>query len=112
MILILLRYIKGCLSVRFDGVYSEKVLNLLASENISVWRLRYANGSISARMFAKDFKKLRKLRKNTDVKVRIIQKYGFPFFWKKYSCRTGFLSGVIIFFVLLRRYEKENPIAP
>ncbi len=88
--------------MQFEGVYSEKILSILTNEKISVWRLKYSDGTIYGRMFAKDFKKIRKIRKNTDVKIRITEKHGFPFFWKRYSRRSGFLLGALIFFVLLK----------
>ena len=102
MILLIIRYFRGYLDVVLSGVYSEKILSLFSNKNISVWKLRYSGGKIHLRMFASDFKKLRTLRKNTGVKVKIIAKHGFPFFIRKYSRRSGFLLGAVIFFVLLK----------
>ena len=101
MIIWLLRYIRGYLDIRFSGVYSEKILSSLAREKIAVWHLKYLSGTIYGRMFARDFHKLRKLRKNTGVTIRIDKKHGLPFFTRRYSKRAGFAVGVILFFALL-----------
>ena len=105
MIVWLLRFFRGYLDVRFEGVYSEKILSLLAKERISVWRLKYSKGNITAQIICKDYKYLRKIRKNTGVKIKIIKKHGFPFFMRKYRKRSGFMAGAIIFFVLLKFFS-------
>ena len=102
MIINLIRLIRGYVYIRLEGVFSEKILSALAENNISVWSLRYSKGVITAKIYAKDFKKLRKVRKNTGVKVKIIKKRGVPFWSKKYLKRSGFLAGAVIFFVILK----------
>ena len=102
MILYILRFLRGYISVRFEGVSSEKILSRLAEEKISVWQLKYSGGCIYGKMFAKDFKRMPKIKKNTAVKIKIIKKHGFPFFWKKYNRRTGFIFGAVIIFALLK----------
>lgn len=102
MILFILRYFRGYLDVMLSGVYSEKVLNSISINKISVWHLRYKGGNIQLRMFAGDYKKLRAIRRDTGVKIKIISKHGFPFFIRKYRHRSGFLVGAVIFFALLK----------
>ena len=102
MMIWLLRFFRGYLDIRLEGVYSEKVLSILAEKRISVWRLKYSHGSITARILCKDYKLLRSIRKNTGVKVKIVEKHGYPFFARKYKKRTGFMAGAIVFFVLLK----------
>lgn len=102
MIVWLLRFFRGYLDVRFEGVYSEKILSLLAKEKISVWRLKYSGGNIKARIICSDYKFLRKIRKNSGVKIKIAEKHGFPFFIRKYRKRSGFMTGAVIFFALLK----------
>ncbi len=102
MILFIIRYFRGYLDVILNGVYSEKILSLLSNNKISVWHLRYSSGNIRLRMFVGDFKKIRTLRKNTGVKVKIIARHGFPFLIRKYRHRLGLLLGAVIFFALLK----------
>lgn len=101
MIIWFIRYIRGYLDVRFSGVYSEKILSNLARDKVSVWRLRYHYGTIYGKMYAKDFHKLRKLKKNTGVSIHIDKKRGFPFFARRYSKRAGFIIGIAVFFAVL-----------
>ena len=102
MVIWLLRFLRGYLDVVFFGKKKKKILSVLAKERISVWRLKYSDGKIKARIFAKDYKRLRKLRKNTEVKIKIAEKHGFPFFARKYRKRSGFMLGIIAFFVILK----------
>lgn len=88
--------------MKFEGVFSEKILSLLADEGIGVWKLKYKNGNIYARIYAKDFKKLRKIRRGIRIKIKITEKHGFPFFVKKYKHRSGLIAGAVIFFAILK----------
>lgn len=102
MIIWLIRYLRGYLDIKLEGVYSEKVLSEFAKAKINIWRLKYHNNNIYCRVYAKDFKKIRKIRKKTGVKVKIIKKYGFPFFSQRYSERFGFVVGAVLFFVIIK----------
>lgn len=102
MIIWLIRYLRGYLDIKLEGVYSERVLSEFAKAKINIWRLKYHNNNIYCRVYAKDFKKIRKLRRDTEVKVKIIKKCGFPFFWKGYSKRFGFIVGAGIFFLIIK----------
>ena len=102
MIIALLHFIKGYIRVKFDGVSSEKILSIMANRKIPVWNLKYRTGTITANIYARDFKKLREVRRNTGVKVKIIRKTGLPFILAKHSKRSGFLVGAVIFFIILK----------
>ena len=102
MIIRLIRYLRGYLDIKLEGVYSEKVLSDFAKTKVNIWRLKYHNNNIYCRVYAKDFKKIREIRRNTGVKVKIIKKNGFPFFWKRYSQRFGFIVGAVLFFVTIK----------
>ncbi|MBO4734727.1 MAG: sporulation protein YqfD, partial [Clostridia bacterium] len=50
MVLWLLRWFRGFLTVRLEGVYSEKFLSKMAEEKITVWKLKYQKGTIYGKM--------------------------------------------------------------
>ena len=52
-------------------------------------------------MGIKDFKKIRKFRKNTKCSVHITKKHGLPFFLYKHKKRKALVIGIIIFFAIL-----------
>lgn len=102
MIMWLLHFFRGYLFVRFVGVYSEKILSRLAEEGIGIWKLRYQNGTIYARMYARDFIKLKNVKRGMKIKIGIVEKRGFPFFVRKYKHRSGLIVGAVIFCVILK----------
>lgn len=102
MIMWFLHFLRGYLYVKFEGVYSEKILSRLAEEGVGVWKLQYKYGTIYARMYAKDFIKLRKVKRGMKIRIGIVRKHGFPFNVKKYKHRSGLIVGAVIFFIILK----------
>lgn len=101
MVLWLFHYFRGYLILRFNGVYSEKILTDIAAEKIPVWSLKYQKGTIFGKMFAKDFKRLRKLRKGSGIRIHIVEKRGLPFFLRRHKNRAGLIVGAVLFFLIL-----------
>ena len=99
--LFLYRFFCGVLTVEFYGVYPEKVLNLCAKNKISIWSARFINQRICCKIAVKDFLKLPAILRKSGIRVHIIEKSGFPFFFKKYNRRFGFFTGIVLFFVFL-----------
>ena len=102
MIMWILHFFRGYIFVKFEGVYSEKILSRLAEEGIGVWKLQYKSGTIYAKMYAKDFIKLKSIKRGMKIKIGIVGKYGFPFFVRRYRHRSGLIVGAVIFFIMLK----------
>ncbi|MBO4431953.1 MAG: sporulation protein YqfD [Clostridia bacterium] len=101
MVLWFIHYLRGFLSVKFEGVYSEAILTKIAAEKISIWNLVYKNGIITGKIYSKDFTRLRKLRKGTGIKIKILEKSGLPFFIMRHKNRVGLIVGAVFFFFIL-----------
>ncbi|HHW46534.1 MAG TPA: sporulation protein YqfD [Clostridiales bacterium] len=101
IIIKLLRYILGFVRFKASGNFPERFFNLCAKNNITVWNIRRKIGYIEGCMFVKDYKKVRKIRGKSGVRLRIAKKYGLPFFARKYHKRFGFAVGCAIFFIIL-----------
>lgn len=101
MIIWLLRFLRGYVLVKFDGVYSEQILSRFVAENLNIWQLRYKSGVIYGKILAKDFARLRGIRKGTGIKIKIIEKHGFPFIIKRFKKRSGLLVGALVFLIIL-----------
>ena len=98
----LFRYIKGYLRVLFSGDFSERILNLSARNEATLWEIeKCENGAILANISVKDFRKIRTIRAKSGVRVKIVEKIGAPFIIKKYSKRIGFALGIIVFFFII-----------
>lgn len=97
----LVLYLLGTLRLRLSGDYCERLLNVLASHNISFWKPARKGGNLYITVLRRDLKKIRLLRRNTGVKVKIVKKSGFPLVFNKYKHRYGLIAGFILFMALL-----------
>ena len=95
--LFLYRFFCGVLKVEFYGIYPEKVLNLCTKNKISIWSARFVNQKICCKITVKDFLKLPKILRKSGIRVHILEKSGFPFFFKKYNRRFGVFAGLVLF---------------
>ncbi len=95
------RFLTGYLTIKIQGEFAEQILNRAAANNINIWNLTYKNGCIYGNILAKNFYKLRKIRRGIKCKIKIIKKYGVNFYLKKYEKRIGFTVGIAIFAFLL-----------
>lgn len=99
-------YFQGTLRLEISGEFSERLLNILAAENIKFWGIEKSNGSFSIYCYKKDILKIKNIRKKAFVSVKIIRKRGFPVLFRKYKHRYGILLGSVIFSVLLIIFSK------
>ena len=97
----LLRLLSGYIVVCFYGDNSEQILNICAKHSIKLWNLRFNKGKIIGNVRIKDFYLLRKIRPKKEVKIHIISRHGLVFKTYKYKKRIGFITGFIIFVLLL-----------
>ena len=79
MVVLLLRYIFGFLRIRIDGEYPERFINLCKINGINLWNIIRIDDSIYANIEAKKFLHLRKFRRKSRVKIKIIKKTGAYF---------------------------------
>lgn len=92
-------FIKGYIQVEIEGFYIERFFNICAKEGIKLWGTRRKNStSVITNIDLENFKKIRKISKKTQCKIKIKSKRGVPFFIKKYKNRKVF---VFLFFSLI-----------
>ena len=94
-------YFIGTLRLKISGEYCERFLNILAANSISFWSPYVKKGDFFITVLRKDIKKIRILRRNTGVKIKIVKRKGFPLIVNKYKCRYGLILGVILFLATL-----------
>ncbi|MEE0945460.1 MAG: sporulation protein YqfD [Acutalibacteraceae bacterium] len=94
-------FVIGSVRIRITGEYCERLLNILAANNITFHNLKKQNDGFEITIHKADFKKVRQLRKHTGVKVKILKKIGVTFIVSKYRFRYGIAVGITIFFLLL-----------
>ena len=96
MIMGLYRYLCGTVRFRCEGAMCERFLNLATAENIKLFGLDKHGLSLSARVKAEEYKRLRPLAKRSMVRMRIVKKQGFPFLVHRHRFRYGLIIGLVL----------------
>lgn len=94
-------YRYGYVRIRLRGESPERFLNLCAHHKIFVWDLVNRDGSYEMNVTVKDFRKLRGICRKTRGRVKIIGKYGLPFFFYRNKKRKAFFVGFFLAFCIL-----------
>ncbi len=81
MIEVLKHYLGGYLRVRLRGFSPERFLNLCMAKQIVIWDLRYQEDSYQFLITVRDFRRVRPLVHKAQVRLRILGRYGLPFFF-------------------------------
>ena len=102
LIKILFNYIIGYLRLSIEGYYIERFINICRKNKIAVWNLK-RNESISMNfnIGINDFRKVTKIAKQTQCKLKILKKKGLPFLFNKYKKRKIFFLLLILIIILL-----------
>lgn len=95
------RFLCGYLLVHLSGYGLERFLNLCMKKEIGIQNLSYENEASRFWITVKDFRRLKPLVRKTHVQLRIIGRYGLPFFLYRNRQRKLYLVGVCLFFLLL-----------
>ncbi len=92
----LFRYIKGYVSIKVDGFFPERFINLCGNKNILLWDIQKNDEVYFMKLSVKDFFKLRPIVKKTKTKVAVLHKFGLPFFVPKVLARKMFVFGFLL----------------
>lgn len=100
----ILQYTKGHVRICVTGSSYERFLNMCARHGIVLWELQPADQAYEANLSIKSFRKLKPLAKKSGTRVRIIGRYGLPFFLHRYRKRkmlpAGILFGILLMVLL------------
>ena len=91
------RWLQGFVQFCIIGKFPERFINIVTKNRLSIWDCNRKDGMMNARMYVRDYKKIRKLAKNSSVRLKVVNRFGLPFYIKKYKCRIGVLIGVFVF---------------
>ncbi len=97
----LIRYIKGTVRFQAYGGYFERFINLAAQNGYSLWGISKQEQAFFGMTTVKDYRKLSKIARKAGVRLKIIDKRGFPFFIHRYRKRVGLLIGICFFVLFL-----------
>lgn len=92
-----LKFLSGYVILEVQGEQCERFLNLCRAKNISIRKLKCPNpGCLILEMHIRDFFSLRPVRSKTGVHIRVIRKYGMPFFIVRSKKRIAFFAGILL----------------
>lgn len=92
---IFLNYILGYLNIEIEGYFVEKFINTCIAKNIFLWNIKRTKSTlVHCNIGINNFRKVRKIAKNSKCRVKIENKKGLPFIFNKYKKRK-------IFFIFL-----------
>ena len=104
----IVNFIKGYVSIRIDGFFCERFINLCVKKGILLWDIKRSGESrIYAKISISDFKRVNEAAKKTRSKVTIAKKSGLPFLMFRYRKRRLALIGIVIFFVMLTFFKSH-----
>lgn len=97
----IVRWLLGYVKFNVYGDFLERFVNFSIRDGISIWDITKINNGISGKVTASEYRNLRNTAKKCGCKIKLLSKYGLPFFTKKYRRRKGFIVGLLLFFVIL-----------
>ena len=97
---VFLKQIRGYVKIRIEGYFTEKFINKCSKEGIVVWNVKREKSTIMyVNVCIRDFKKMKKIAKQTRCKINIVNKRGIPFLLNRYRKRKFFL--ILIFLIIV-----------
>lgn len=87
---------QGYLKIRVEGYSPERFLNLCSNHGILIWDLVNHGNSYEMYMSIRGFRQLKPIIKKTKTKIKILGRYGMPFFLHKYRKRKMFFIGIFL----------------
>lgn len=91
----------GYLRVCLTGHSVERFLNLCMARNLTVWNLYWEEETCHFFVTVKDFKLMKPLVRKAQVRLKILGRYGLPFFLYRNRKRKAYLAGICLFFGIL-----------
>lgn len=97
----LMHYLFGYIKIELNGFSPERFLNLCRAHHLEIWGLEHHKGEYRFYMTLKGYRKIKPLVRKSHVRLRIIDKLGFPFFLYRNRKRKLFVLGMASFFIFL-----------
>lgn len=101
MLLILLRYIFGYVKAEVYGFAPERFMNLIIKNDVVIWDVESTEQGYIFYTGRKNLMKMKPYLQKTNMKIRLLRKYGIPYFLKQHKKRAAFLVGFLLFCVMV-----------
>lgn len=101
MLLKLLRLFFGYVQVEVTGFAPERLINLLINNEVVIWDVTETECGYKFYIGRKNLLKIKQYLQRTNVKLKVLRRFGLPYFFRKNRRRTSFGMGLLIFVVLI-----------
>ncbi len=101
MLLKIIGFLLGYVSVSITGGSPERFINLCAFHRLDMWNIHHHSDKVTANIRLADYKKIRPFAKMAGIHVHIYEKHGLPFWTYRYRHRYGLLVGMLVFSLVL-----------
>lgn len=92
----------GTVKVKLTGKGIERFLNQLTKNGVSIWNVRkHGSEAVTFYVNLQDVRKLRIPARNSNCKIRFLERAGGPFFLRKLWTNSGFFIGACLFLGLI-----------
>lgn len=91
----------GYLFIEMTGFSPERFLNMCSVHEIELWKVVNDRHSYQLFMTVQGFRKIRPLARKSKVRLRILKKFGLPFFLYRNKKRRLYAAGFVSFFLIL-----------
>ncbi|MBQ4529557.1 MAG: sporulation protein YqfD [Lachnospiraceae bacterium] len=89
-------YIKGYVRIRLKGGSPERFLNLCSNNNILIWQVVRIEDEYEMYLSLQAFRELKSIIRKTNVRIKVVERKGLPFFLYRYRKRKMFFAGIVI----------------
>ncbi|WP_124066495.1 sporulation protein YqfD [Clostridium sp. E02] len=91
----------GYLFVEITGFSPERFLNMCNVHEIELWKVNNSGQSYRFFMTVPGFRKIKPLVRKSKVRLRVLKKFGLPFFLHRNRKRKLYAAGCLFFFLIL-----------
>ena len=93
--------LSGYLYIEMTGFTPERFFNMCSAHEIEIWNIQYTGHSCRFYMTVKGFRQIKPIVRKSKVRLRILKKFGLPFFLYRNRKRKYYAAGLTSFFVIL-----------
>ena len=99
---LLLGILLGYVRIQVEGYYVERFINICINRKIFIWNLKREKGvKLFLNIGINDFKKISKIAKKSNCKIKIVRKRGIPFLLYRYKKRKIFVVFLLVISLLI-----------
>ncbi|MCM1498627.1 MAG: sporulation protein YqfD [Clostridium sp.] len=101
MLLTILRYIFGYVRAEIYGFAPERFMNLIIKNDIVVWDVEGTGKGYIFYTGRRNLMLMKPYLQKTNMKIKILEKHGLPYFLKQHKRRAAFLMGFLLFCLMV-----------